>query len=87
MPTDLRELFAWTVREGVTNVIRHSGARTCEVLLSTTCAQVRDDGAGPCPSDNHGSGLAGLRERADASGARVVVERLEPGYCLSVVRA
>ena len=25
-PSELRELFAWTVREGVTNVIRHSGA-------------------------------------------------------------
>ena len=24
VPTDLRELFAWTVREGVTNVIRHA---------------------------------------------------------------
>ena len=27
VPSELRELFAWTVREGVTNVIRHSGAR------------------------------------------------------------
>ena len=26
VPSHLRELFAWTVREGVTNVIRHSGA-------------------------------------------------------------
>ena len=29
VPTELRELFAWTVREGVTNVIRHSGASRC----------------------------------------------------------
>ena len=34
VPTDLRELFAWTVREGVTNVIRHSHARTCRVALT-----------------------------------------------------
>ena len=27
VPTELRELFAWTVREGVTNVIRHSRAQ------------------------------------------------------------
>ena len=32
VPSELRELFAWTVREGVTNVIRHSGAASCEVL-------------------------------------------------------
>ena len=31
--SDLRELFAWTVREGVTNVIRHSHARSCRVAL------------------------------------------------------
>ena len=34
VPSELRELFAWTVREGVTNVIRHSGARHCEVRLT-----------------------------------------------------
>ena len=41
VPSDLRELFAWTVREGVTNVIRHSGARRCEVRLTATSAEVR----------------------------------------------
>ena len=35
-PRDLRELFAWTVREGVTNVIRHSGATRCTGPRSTT---------------------------------------------------
>ena len=34
--SDLRELFAWTVREGVTNVIRHSHARSCRVALTPT---------------------------------------------------
>src|SRR3954451_12695138 len=42
VPTELRELSAWTVREGVTNVIRHSSARTCEVRLTATSAEVRD---------------------------------------------
>ncbi|WP_197026019.1 sensor histidine kinase [Nocardioides sp. URHA0020] len=87
VPTDLRELFAWTVREGVTNVIRHSGATTCEVRLTPRSAEVRDDGAG-CPAAGlSGSGLAGLRERAAASGATVVVRDLSPGYSLQVVRA
>lgn len=86
VPTDLRELFAWTVREGVTNVIRHSGARTCEVRLSPSCAEVRDDGRGTVPAGS-GSGLAGLRERAAAAGATVLTRSLEPGFCLRVVRA
>lgn len=86
VPTDLRELFAWTVREGVTNVIRHSGARTCEVVLTPTSAEVRDDGTGDTGSAAPGSGLAGLRERAASVGATVVVHHLSPGYSLEVVR-
>ena len=86
VPTDLRELFAWTVREGVTNVIRHSGARVCEVRLSPTAAEVRDDGRGPAGTGG-GSGLAGLRERASVVGATVVTRALEPGFSLQVVRA
>jgi two-component system, NarL family, sensor histidine kinase DesK len=86
VPSDLRELFAWTVREGVTNVIRHSGASHCEVRLSPTSAEVIDNGtATPSPS-GHGSGLAGLRERATAVGATVVTRELSPGFSLSVVR-
>jgi two-component system sensor histidine kinase DesK len=87
VPTELRELFAWTVREGVTNVIRHSGARTCEVRLSSGSAEVRDDGTGPNSSSSAGSGLAGLRERAVAAGAAVVTSDLSPGFCLRVVRS
>ncbi|KQW44055.1 histidine kinase [Nocardioides sp. Root1257] len=86
VPTELRELFAWTVREGVTNVIRHSGAQTCEVRLTPTSAEVRDDGPG-CESEHAGgSGLAGLRERAAGVGATVVVRHLSPGFSLQVVR-
>ncbi|MDF1604198.1 histidine kinase [Nocardioides sp. YIM 152315] len=87
VPTELRELFAWTVREGVTNVIRHSGARRCVVSLSPTSAEVRDDGAGSPVESAAGSGLVGLRERASAVGATVVTRDLSPGFSLQVVRA
>ncbi|WP_211222117.1 sensor histidine kinase [Nocardioides halotolerans] len=86
VPTELRELFAWTVREGVTNVIRHSGARRCEVVLTPTSAEVRDDGSATASPEQGGSGLAGLRERAAEVGASVVTRDLSPGFSLSVVR-
>ncbi|MFT4083382.1 MAG: histidine kinase [Nocardioides sp.] len=83
VPTELRELFAWTVREGVTNVIRHSGAARCEIRLSATSAEVRDDGR--CPvSPTEGSGLTGLRERAGAAGAVLTTRVLAPGFSLEV---
>jgi two-component system sensor histidine kinase DesK len=84
VPAALRELFAWVVREGVTNVVRHSGAGWCGVRLSPTDAQVRDDGRGPGPAFG-GSGLAGLRGRAEAAGCRLRTGRSpEGGFLLEV---
>lgn len=88
VPGELRELFAWTVREGVTNVIRHSGASHCAVRLSDRAVRIEDDGAGALETaiggiDGHG--LAGLRERASAAGAVVVTSVLQPrGFRLEV---
>ncbi|CAN5556646.1 sensor histidine kinase [soil metagenome] len=96
VPSELRELFAWTVREGITNVIRHSGARRCEVRLTASSAEVCDDGAGTaydsagCTTGNargasgHGSGLLGLRERAAAAGAVLITRDLSPGFSVKV---
>ncbi|MDQ4490437.1 histidine kinase [Sinomonas sp. ASV486] len=50
VPSAARELFAWTVREGVTNVLRHSQARRCEILLGPTSVTIADDGGGDAPS-------------------------------------
>jgi two-component system, NarL family, sensor histidine kinase DesK len=68
---DLLGLFAWVVREGVTNVVRHSGARSCWIELGPASLSVRDDGGSGRASEDPtpGNGLRGLRERADAAGA------------------
>ncbi|WP_246162009.1 sensor histidine kinase [Aeromicrobium ginsengisoli] len=71
VPSRWRELFAWTLREGVTNVIRHSQATRCEVELDPAHIRVSDDGRGPCPDDGSGNGLEGLRQRARLAGATV----------------
>jgi len=84
VPSDRRELFAWTVREGITNVIRHSGATRCTVLLGEHEVEVRDDGRGP-GNAGAGHGLTGLRERAAALGGTVVTSSLQPGFSLKVV--
>ena len=88
VPESLHELFAWTVREGTTNVIRHSGAHRCEITLTAGAVHVRDDGCGPAWSDATptGNGLVGLRERALLAGAHVTVTRVPAGgFDLSVV--
>jgi two-component system, NarL family, sensor histidine kinase DesK len=87
VPPERRELLAWTIREGVTNAVRHSAARHVWVRLDADGVEVADDGRGPAGDpgavgvrgDQHGHGLAGLRERAAAVGAAVTVSRREGG--------
>ncbi|BCJ49217.1 hypothetical protein Asp14428_06920 [Actinoplanes sp. NBRC 14428] len=73
VPTGRRELFAWTIREAVTNVVRHSGASRCEVRLAPGWVEIVDDGPGDGVPASDGQGLAGLRRRAEALGARLTV--------------
>jgi two-component system sensor histidine kinase DesK len=85
VPTSVRELFAWTIREGVTNVVRHSGARRCTIRLTPSSAEIVDDGRGMNGTSLSGHGLVGLRERASAAGATVVTTTLDPGFSLKVI--
>ncbi|MCU1421480.1 MAG: histidine kinase [Microbacteriaceae bacterium] len=79
VPSDARELFGWVVREGVTNVVRHSGATRATIRLAADSVEVTDDGLGPTDAATDGNGLAGLRERVDAAGASLTVGRSESG--------
>jgi two-component system sensor histidine kinase DesK len=64
-----RELFGWVVREGLTNIVRHSRARSCAVRLSPSSIEITDDGIGS--SAPPGNGLTGLRERVAAAGGSI----------------
>ncbi len=85
---DARELFAWVVREGVTNVIRHSDAHECRIDLAADQISIADNGttADRADGDRTGNGLRGLRERARSVGYRIVVTT-GPGFRLEAVPA
>ncbi|HEY2686908.1 MAG TPA: histidine kinase [Streptosporangiaceae bacterium] len=63
-------LLAWTVREGVTNVVRHSGARTVTITVTVTdsavTAEVTDDGVGPGLEASHGASSHGASSHGAA---------------------
>ncbi|WP_344415869.1 sensor histidine kinase [Amycolatopsis minnesotensis] len=63
----LQRPFGYVVREAVTNVIRHSGAKRAQIRLGRNWVEISDDGkaAGPVPS---GNGLNGLTERLTGVG-------------------
>lgn len=84
LPAPVEAVLSWAVREGVTNVIRHSRARHCTITVTQHAGSVRteivDDGRGngyggdghtasPSSAAGHGgSGLRGLSERVAALG-------------------
>ncbi|MEU2669100.1 sensor histidine kinase [Streptomyces sp. NPDC007164] len=70
LPEKPEEVLAWALREAVTNVVRHSGARRCTVTLAPRQTldgrllelTVSDDGVGPSGT-KPGNGLTGIGER------------------------
>jgi two-component system sensor histidine kinase DesK len=79
VPPAASQVFGWVIREAATNVIRHSGAKACEVTVTVdrkgTTVEIRDTGHGhrlvTGPGETatrHGVGLVGLRERVVAGG-------------------
>jgi two-component system sensor histidine kinase DesK len=88
-PLDARQrgVFAWVLREGVTNVIRHSGATACWVTIDHRSLTVADDGCGLHSSaTTEGNGLRGLRERGAEAGAEVHIGASSRGGFELVVR-
>jgi two-component system sensor histidine kinase DesK len=83
-PTELsapmHELAGWLVREGTTNVVRHSSATRVRLVFT---AGGSDGATESVTMSNDGvtrgierlSGLAGIRRRAEPLGAALVVER------------
>ncbi|CAG0934675.1 two-component system, NarL family, sensor histidine kinase DesK [Thermoflexales bacterium] len=76
LPPSIDAVLAWTVREGVTNVIRHSRASQCAIQVSrergSAHVNVINDGyrAGE-DNSTKGSGLSGLTERVLAHGGQI----------------
>ncbi|MFD7944959.1 sensor histidine kinase, partial [Streptomyces sp. NPDC059744] len=70
LPEKPEEVLAWALREAVTNVVRHSGARRCTVTLAPRQTlggrilelTVADDGRGGSGT-KPGNGLTGITER------------------------
>lgn len=72
------------VQEALSNIVRHSQARHCEVAVwpdgVALAVRVDDDGTGLPSSVQSGNGLAGMRERVDEAGGELkVTNRLDGG--------
>jgi two-component system, NarL family, sensor histidine kinase DesK len=87
LPVEVQGTLGWVVREGTTNVLRHSEARECTVSLRRTTGggtdrltlTMENDGVKGAPDDHRwiGNGFPGVAERLAALGGSVVTG-LEP---------
>src|SRR6202011_2416413 len=87
LPPAVEAVLAWTVREGVTNVMRHSQAKRCAIRITNqdgrATVEVVDNGRGGTLQP--GSGLRGLRERVLERGGTLPAEPLpHEGFRLRV---
>lgn len=78
VPLPQRELLAWALREGTTNVLRHASATHVRIGLAPGRVRVQDDGAGVA-GHRPGNGLTCLRERVEAVGGALVLTSPAPG--------
>lgn len=94
LPADQRATASWVVREGTTNVLRHSTAKRCTITLrrdgATLVTEVFNDGV-PDPGAGadvpFGNGLSGLGERVAAVGGALTASRTsgKDGFLLRAV--
>lgn len=89
LPPDVQGALGWVVREAVTNVLRHSEARTCTITLraeapGTVTLTMSNDGVSP-GRVRLGSGLLGLTERISTLGGTLAAGFQKPASFLLTV--
>jgi len=88
VPDEYRTVIGWTVREAVTNIVRHARAATCQIELGsgTQLIRITDDGVGR-GNTAEGNGIQGLRQRLARHGLELHIDDQPIGTAISVVRS
>ncbi|MGW9264670.1 sensor histidine kinase [Gordonia terrae] len=86
VPDRFHEVAAWVVREGTTNIVKHSSASSARLTLGPAGMSLRNDGVavGDSSEDGPRSGLQGLAERLDMVGASLRTSRADGLFTLQI---
>ncbi|MGI5283423.1 sensor histidine kinase [Nonomuraea polychroma] len=86
LPDGVAPVFAYAVREAVTNVLKHSTATFCDITIRFTMEEaelrVRNDGVARRQADDLGTGLTGMAERVAAVGGKMTAQPTGDGEFL-----
>jgi two-component system sensor histidine kinase DesK len=89
-PPDVDRALGFWIREGTTNILRHSTATQCRLTVHVETGRIRaslEDNGRPRaePHPQAGSGIAGLRERMAALGGTVTAQSTPTGFVLEAI--
>jgi two-component system sensor histidine kinase DesK len=67
LPAKVEGIAGLIIKEAVTNLLRHSNTKNCEINIEQTAQQllITVIDHGPCSTLNSGNGLNGIKERAE----------------------
>ncbi|ALG86428.1 sensor histidine kinase [Gordonia phthalatica] len=82
VPARFHKAAAWVVREGTTNIVRHSSATTATLALGGSGLTLRNDGAPSTVGER--SGLRGLADRLHAVGGTLDTRSDDHHFILEV---
>lgn len=88
LPTHVDAALAWCTREGVMNVIKHSGATNCIICLQRMQSEfvltITDNGSKTDLESTGGQGVDGMKSRLQSMGGRVMFSPIDDGHKLEV---
>lgn len=83
LPSSVELAALRIVQEAITNVVRHARAASAEIVLAydadALTVTIEDDGRGFLPGESDGTGIVGMRERAETLGGTLEVGRGRTG--------
>ncbi|GAA4670154.1 sensor histidine kinase [Gordonia humi] len=82
VPRQFHEAAAWVVREGTTNIVRHSSATAATLTLGPAGMSLTNDGATAVEGEH--SGLRGLAERLDHVGSHLATAADDGRFTLEI---
>lgn len=86
VPARFHEVAAWVVREGTTNIVRHSSATSATLSIGAAGMTLRNNGTpdDTTPDDDGHSGLQGLSERLAQVGAGLETSMSDNSFVLEI---
>ncbi|MBF8188402.1 sensor histidine kinase [Nonomuraea sp. K274] len=79
---EIRTLLATVVREGATNVLKHSKAERCTITIEDGVLEMSNDGVSGPVGEHAPNGLAGLAQRVRAAGGTLEAQPAGEGRYL-----